>query len=402
MSLALQKALSLLVLIAIGYFLKSKINGKEQLQGIKTLILSLALPATIFVALLKTELSKDLIALPILALAFNLLLLGLSWLFLPILGIERNSPAFRSLLMMIPSLAPGLSCFPIISEYLGEQPVAWAALGDLGNKIFVLILLYLLAMRWYYRSNPEQNVSQKDKLKDLGKSLLSEPVNMVLIVALICLSMGWHLDRLPAFSQDVVLKVSAMMTPLVLLFIGLSVQLNWAQLRLIGNILCLRAGLTFLLSALFLALVPGLSVEMAMLVIVFPQSAASFWPFAHISSVHLLETTEGPSNPRFTFDPGLALNFVALSLPFSTILILGIFTYGNSLAHSWPLFMLGSIFCAISLVPMVFKRLFSLFVKAYPVPISAKKSRLAKFSRIFSQTADSDFSEVKKSSMLRQ
>ncbi len=357
MSLALQKALSLLVLIAIGYFLKSKIKGKEQLNGIKTLILSLALPATIFVALLKTELSRELIALPILALVFNLLLLGMSCLLLPMLGIERNSPAFRSLLMMVPSLAPGLSCFPIVSEYLGEQPVAWAALGDLGNKIFVLILLYLLAMRWYYHSHPEQNVSQKAKLKDLGKSLLNEPVNLVLIGALVCMSLGWHLDNLPAFSQDIVLKISAMMTPLVLLFIGISVQLNWTQLKLIGNILCLRAGLTFLLSALFLALFPQLSPEAAMLAIVFPQSAASFWPFAHVSSVHAMESSGDQHNPHFTFDPGLALNFVALSLPFSTLLILSVCTYGKGVAQPWPLFVLGLVFCGISIATVVIKRL---------------------------------------------
>jgi hypothetical protein len=373
MSLALQKALSLLVLIAIGYFLKSKIKGKEQLNGIKTLILSLALPATIFVALLKTELSRELIALPILALVFNLLLLGMSWLFLPMLGIERKSPAFRSLLMMVPSLAPGLSCFPIISEYLGEQPVAWAALGDLGNKIFVLILLYLLAMRWYYRSHPEQNVSQKAKLKDLGKSLLSEPVNLVLAAALICMSLGWHLDNLPAFSQDIVLKVSAMMTPLVLLFIGISVQLNWAQLKLIGNILCLRAGLTFLLSALFLAFCPQLSPEAAMLAIVFPQSAASFWPFAHVSSVHAMESGENQHHPHFTFDPVLALNFVALSLPFSTLLILGVCTYGKEVAQPWPLLVVGLVFCGISLTAIVFKR----------------------FSNAFNERMSADFSEAK-------
>jgi malate permease and related proteins len=354
MSIALQKALSLLLLIAIGFWLRPKIRGKEQSNGLKVMILSLALPATIFVALLKTEIKAELIYLPFLALGFNLLLYGLSWVLLPSLGVARQTPQFRSLLMMIPSLAPGLSCFPIISEYLGEQPVAWAALGDLGNKIFVLVLLYLLAIRWFYRHNPEHRASNRDKVRDLCKSLLNEPVNLVLIAAWTMLGFGFHLDVLPVFLQDVANKVSGMMTPLVLIFIGLSVQLNWKQLRLIGGILSLRAGLTLLISSVFLAFAPSLSPMAAMLAVVFPQSAASFWPFAHISAVQELEKDR---TEQHTFDVGLALNFVALSLPFSTLLILGICVAGPSFAHPMPLALLGSGLCLAAVIPFVWRRL---------------------------------------------
>ena len=53
-------------------------------------------------------------------------------------------------MMLLPSLAPGLSCFPFIIVYLGDEYLALAALADVGNKIFVLILLYMLAMHWYH------------------------------------------------------------------------------------------------------------------------------------------------------------------------------------------------------------------------------------------------------------
>src|SRR5688572_32866153 len=74
MNSAIVKTLSLLLMIVIGFLLRNKIKSKDQKEGIKTLILSLALPATIFIALLKIEFEPSMIFIPILALAFNLIL----------------------------------------------------------------------------------------------------------------------------------------------------------------------------------------------------------------------------------------------------------------------------------------------------------------------------------------
>lgn len=355
MNIALQKALALLVLIAIGLLLKPKIKSKEQADGLKIIILSLALPATIFIALLKTEVHLELISLPILALAFNVVLFGLSYLLLPYMGIGRGTPEFRTLLMMIPSLAPGLSCFPILAEYQGDQAVAWAALGDLGNKIFVLVLLYLLAMRWYYRFFPSENVSTSAKVKDLLLTLLREPVNLVLIFALTFMGMGWHLNNLPEFVQDVVTKIGAVMTPLVLLYIGISVQPRWRELRMIGGILLLRAGVTLLISGIFLAIAPAMSPAAAILAVVFPQSAVSFWPFAHIASVHALEADKKASGR--IFNPNLALNFIALSLPFSTLLILVVCTIGVPATQPLTLGFAGILMVGLALLPPLLRRI---------------------------------------------
>jgi hypothetical protein len=355
MNIALQKAIALLALIVIGLLLKPKIKTKEQAEGIKAIILSLALPATIFIALLKTEIQAELISLPVLALGFNLLLFGLCYTLLPVLGIDRQTAEFRTLLLMIPSLAPGLSCFPILAEYQGDQAVAWAALGDLGNKVFVLILLYLLAMRWYYRFFPSENVSTRAKVKDLLLTLLREPVNLVLVFALSFLALGWHLDRLPGFVQDVVQKVAAVMTPLVLLYIGVSVQPRWGELRMIGGILLLRAGLSLLISGLFLSFAPALSPAGAILAVVFPQSAASFWPFAHIASIHAMETDK--KGTTRIFNPGLALNFIALSLPFSTLLILVVCTIGAPATQPLGLGFAGILMVMAALLPVVLRRI---------------------------------------------
>ena len=73
MNYALQKTLELLLIIGLGLLLQKKV-AKDDLKGIKTLILSVALPATIFVALLKIELKGSLLIFPLMALVFNFIM----------------------------------------------------------------------------------------------------------------------------------------------------------------------------------------------------------------------------------------------------------------------------------------------------------------------------------------
>lgn len=340
MNLAVQKTLSLILLIFIGVLLKKKIKGKEQLAGIKEIILSLALPATIFVALLKVEVKSSMLLLPLFALVANFSLLAFSRYVLPfVYGKKWDDPDMRTLLLLLPSFAPGLSCFPFITEFLGEEGLAFAALADIGNKVFVLIFLYLLAMHWFYQFQKNNLNQVENRIKGLLSSMIKEPVNLVIFAAIIMLSLGWNMVNLPAFLQEGITKISFIMTPLVLLFIGLAVNVDWRSFLDLGAILLMRSGFSFLISALFIMLIPGLSKVFILFLVVFPQSACSFWPFAHISTVFSIEQKQGLSFN--TFDTGLALNVLALSLPLSTAIILGVFSFPETFSSTPYLFGIG-------------------------------------------------------------
>ncbi|MEM7511664.1 MAG: permease, partial [Bacteroidota bacterium] len=321
MSLALQKTLSILLLIGIGILMKKKIKQKEQLGGIKTLILSIALPATIFIALLKINIEPELFMLPIMALGFNLIMFGLAYMVLPKLGVSKMGADHKTLIMLFGSLAPGLSCFPFIVEYLGEETLAWAALADVGNKVYGLILLYMIAMHWYLSIHQkDQKVSSKEKIKSLLLSLIKEPINMVLVVGLLFLSFGLTLTSLPEFIQQSVKWMSNLMTPMILLFIGLAVKVRKGDFNKIICMLFLRSGFAFLLSAAAISVIPNLPPLAILVMVCFPQSSTSFWPFAHMAAVQELEG-KNPEKPR-TFNLELALTVLAFSLPFSTITIM--------------------------------------------------------------------------------
>src|SRR3990170_731094 len=308
MNSAVIKTISLLLMIAIGYLLRSKIKSKDQKEGIKTLILSLALPATIFIALLKIDFEPTMIFIPILALGFNLIL----YLLVDRLPLQSlfNVPLsqYRTVILLLPSLAPGLSCFPFILEYSGELPFAMAALGDIGNKIFVLIISYTIAMKWYFDKHSTTVRGTSSKLKDLMKTMAEEPVNLVIITAIVMLSLGLNFESLPDFVTMNVDRLSIMMTPLVLLFIGISMKLTRQQAKIILSFLFFRSGVAFLLSSVLLLLLPPQDIGITLLIIVFPQSACSFWPFAHMASVGELENKSAVPTKDKIFDLEFAMN----------------------------------------------------------------------------------------------
>lgn len=339
--------ISLLLLIVVGYIFRGKIKSKEQRDGIRTMILGLALPATIFIALLKINFTFELIIVPVLALGFNVVVYVLvsKLPMRPVFNIPQTQ--YRALILLIPSLAPGLSCFPFILEYSGEGTVAVAALADLGNKIFVLIIAYIIAMRWYMEINKFENQNRSVRLKGLFISLVNEPVNAVIVVAIAMLCLGLNYDSMPAFLKMSIDKISLMMTPLVLLFIGVSIKLTLHQVKTIFSFLFFRSSIAFFVSGALLLLLPVTDLATALLIVVFPQSACSFWPYAHMASVN--EMGKGEK----TFDLDFAMNVLACSMPFSVVLILIVYASGDFFASSSHIFSLAGVFLFLAVIPIL-------------------------------------------------
>lgn len=364
MSDALQKAFTLLLLIVLGLVLRSKFKNKQQTDGIKEMVLSVALPSTIFIALMKVTVDSKLIIVPALTLVFNFFMYFITPLALSFFGVEKDSPTGRTLVMLLPSLAPGLSCFPFIAEFLGQESVAMAAMGDVGNKFFVLIFLYVVALNMFLKNAKSEEANLSTKIKSLLLNLVKEPINIIIASALILLSLGVSFKSLPAIIADMFDKTSAMMTPLVLIFIGLAVQLKQRKKRLISSLLIFRAGVTMLFSAAVISVLGIHDPTMVLLAVAIPLSSASFWPFAHISAFNLREENSGLPKERRTFDAELAVLVLAFSLPFSTLLILGILSAGTFFAHLPTLIITGLIFIGIGIIPNLIGKASVKFSKA--------------------------------------
>lgn len=332
--------------------MRYRISKKSEIKGVKALILDVALPATIFIALLKIEIRQELLLLPLMALAMNALMIAGGMVSLKFIGLSRKGKKFRTIMMLFPSFAPGLSCFPFLIEFFGDEALALAAFADVGNKLFVLLILYLVAMRWYYqRIGKDENQSNSNqKLKALLLKLVSEPINIVLILGLLFLSFGINLDSFPVFIKSSFERMSLMMTPLILLFIGLSINISRKSFSLIFQVLMWRTAFALLISSVFLLFMPlHTSFTILVLIVVFPLSSCSFWPYAHMSSV---ESLEGKKSQSSTFDTRLGLNLMAFSLPLSTMIIITVCSNAEIFVAPATTFACSVLFMSLGLIPV--------------------------------------------------
>lgn len=356
MNNAVATTLSLFLLIILGFTLRSKFSTDREKEGIKILILSVALPAMIFVGLQKVEFTIDVLAFPVCALVFNWLAFYFTDVIAILFRLSKNDPARRTMKMLIPSLAPGLTCFPFLLEYFGEATMANAAIADVGNKVFVLIILYLLALSLYQSTLDSQKITETSRIKSLVKSLFYEPVNVVIIVGIAMISMDLRYEQFPQFLQMTIDYTSMIMTPLVLMYIGLSVKLNWKQIKTIWSALLMRSAFAFMCSAALLMVLKVDDPLLAVLIVLFPQSSCSFWPYAHMHVMNKLSAENGGKEPIFDID--LAMNIMAFSLPLSTVIILSLSTYGVKIANPALVFKLGLVLFLVTLVPAAVAWLF--------------------------------------------
>lgn len=356
MALALEKTLSIALFLFLGFLIRRKFANQEQVNGIKNMILTIALPATIFVALLGVEIKLTMLVYPLIALVFNFLLYALTPIVLKIFAINSQSAEARSIKLLFPSLAPGLSCFPFILEFLGEEELAIAALADIGNKFFVLIFLYLIALNIFMRiTGNQEEVRGRSKLKSLLISMAKEPINLVILLALALLTFGVQLDALPAFLSTTLGRMGGMMTPLVLLFIGIAVKVQKKKLINMLGLLATRAGVTLLISGLLIMIFGLDDSSLILLAVVFPLSSCSFWPFAHMAAFNAKQDSASKKSDR-AFDLDYAVLLLACSLPFSTLLILGVLASGSLFVDTTIIFLLSIFLILIGTLPALLRR----------------------------------------------
>ena len=355
MDFALEKSISLVLFIVIGILLKKRISKADEVNGLKHLILTLALPATIFIALLKINIDDDLLVLPFMALLLNIALFYISPLILAFIGISKGTPQANTARLLIPSLAPGLSCFPFILEFLGDGYLAKAAMADLGNKFFVLFVLYLVALKWFYRRNTREDSPAHKRLVSLFKTMITEPVNMFIIAALILLGLGINFESLPSYISSTLNRLSLIMTPVVLLFIGLAIKIRKRQFVPIFSLLLLRSAVVLFIAVAVVSLLNITLRTDILFILAFSLSACSFWPFAHIAGIRAKE--KELHSKEHTFDPNMALSILALSLPMSVLLILSIFTFQDNFTEIRTLLILACALLALGVLPSGIKKI---------------------------------------------
>ena len=326
------------LLITLGFILKHKFKKQSFKTGLKIYILNIALPATIFISIINFEISSNFLLYPLIALFFNIIIFAITPLILKIAKIS-DSKKKRTLLMLLPSFAPGLSCFPIINDFLGSEALAKASIIDFGNKFFVLLFLFFIAIRLHNLNQNNAIYNRRKSIKPMLKNFLYEPINIIIFVAIIFLWTGNTITNLPNLLIDFFSKISNTLTPVVLIFIGLSIILKRDVVMDIIPLLLLRSGICLLILTFLLQLTGYGFYTETKLFLILSISSVSFWPFAHMTFVNNIEKDIDKRNK--TFDIKFGLNFLAYSLPFSTTLILFLFSNDSFLSNAINLYLIS-------------------------------------------------------------
>lgn len=354
------KAIALGLLIAIGYALKRKFPDPNSIKTLRSLILNVALPATIFLSTLSIDTDLNLALLPSFAIAINLTLLIVGFgLVYGLMG-ENSRPQVRTLALLFPSLAPGLTLYPFIEQFLGRDGLAWAALADVGNKLFVLVGLYILALVWYQRSQidpdqagqPHQAPKKSAQCVEILRFLVTEPVNVAIVAGLGLAYFHVTPESLPPAIFSAIDRLANCSTPLILIYIGLSLKLRSPQLGKTLMILLVRSGVGFLISATAIALLKPTEPEALMLFVALPQASFSLLPLLHAATINqqAAQAQPDPADPFDErpdsastpfFDTDFATTLLARSFLFSISIFMLVFSSGTHFAQPFSLGLAG-------------------------------------------------------------
>tara|TARA_A100000164_G_scaffold273175_1_gene245154 strand:+ start:76 stop:1158 length:1083 start_codon:yes stop_codon:yes gene_type:complete len=341
MSLILSEIVSFFFLIFLGVLLQKKFDKPSRKNGLKDYILNIALPTTVFVSLLSINVQKEYWLYPLVGIIFDVAILICSPFLIKISGLS-SSRKKNTLFLLLPSFAPGLSCFPIINEFLGNEALAKASILDFGNKLFVLLFLFLVAFQLHKNKIQPYGKISKKPLKTIFKNVIREPINIALFLAFSLIFLEYNYENLPNLLISLTDKIKNTLTPIVLIFIGLSLVINKKSIAEIIPILFLRAGLSLFLVNSILLVFGRHSTNDSILYFILALSSASFWPISHMTFINALEKNLGLKNN--TFDIKFALKFLAYSLPFSTITILILMTKDEFLRNTNYLFLISLLF----------------------------------------------------------
>jgi hypothetical protein len=214
--------LLLLVLVAAGYLLRKRgMVGPDAPKDLNQLVFNLALPALIFEALRRSELSWSMLAMPAVAWGTLALWLGLGWALARALRLSREATGGFLLAMAFANTT--FFGYPIVEGLYGRHHLALAIFYDLlGATLAVNTVGMLIATAYGHGAASPGAIARR---------LALFPPVWALAAGL-----ALHGVELPGFLTLVLDRLGAMTVPLIMLSLGMTLRFSsWREdLGLVG------------------------------------------------------------------------------------------------------------------------------------------------------------------------
>jgi hypothetical protein len=317
-SAGVQKTLELAVIAVFGFWLRAKLS-KEDADVVQKLLLTALVPAVTLTSLCSVKVGVD--SLGYLAGGLGLVLLQIAVAHIvsnTVFGFDPKKMTKKALdlrrtaAMEMGTMAPALSVFAFVTEFVGPAFTGLAALIDLPCKAYMLIFMPSVLKAKASRVAPEAPAASGSAMKALVAQL-QDPFNASIIagVLLSVLFQGGAIAKL-GFVGSALKSLAAAQTPVLFLLIGLKLSIEGATPTLCGVLLLLRQGLVMMAVKTFLLFSGIRSPQMQLLITLASQAATSVVGFGQINKAK--DRGDEGYSTDFAFD------IIGISFPLTIIL----------------------------------------------------------------------------------
>ena len=240
------KAFPVIALITTGVVLeKTAFISAEAVKGMKKLIMNLALPCLLFLILLDADLQADYLWGSVAVFITCLLAFSLGFLFKKI---WKSSNAF--FLAVYSSFVTGVIGYPLFISTFGAEHLYRLAILDIGNLIFIFIVLATFLDKVGCNQTGRKRMSLKDQVKHIVKSPFLISMFLGILVSMLGGRTFFHTNPATAASLTAAGMLAEITLPLILLVIGYELHFDLKQLLVPLPAVLLRIGMMLLLAYL--------------------------------------------------------------------------------------------------------------------------------------------------------
>jgi hypothetical protein len=313
-----QKTLELAVITAFGFWLRTKLTTKDA-GVVQKLLLSALVPAVIFTSLCSVKVGID--SLSFVAGGLGLVLLQNIVGHLAaytVFGFKTATMSKKALslrrtaVMEMGTMAPALSVFAFVTEFVGPAFTGLAALIDLPMKAYMLLVMPSVLKAKASKAADAPAASGGGWVKGV-LAQLQDPFNASIIagITLSVIFKGEAMAKL-GFAGTAFKSLAAAQTPVLFLLIGLKLSIEGATPNLCGVLLLLRQGLVMMAVKTFLLLSGIQSVQIQLLITLASQAATSV--------VGLGQITKAKDRGDEGYNTDFAFDIIGISFPLTILL----------------------------------------------------------------------------------
>lgn len=315
----IQKILELATISLFGLLARDLLDGK----ALTALLLKALVPAVILMSLAGLSISPETLSFVGAGLLLVLCQIAAGHISSRVLlgGEPSRAVARRTSAVQLSTMAPVLSVFAFIREFVGEASAGHAALVDLPSKAYMLLLLpFALSLGGAAasRASPADGEARRARVPSLKERALgvarelADPFNAAILAGLAMALTGTRVADL-GFAGNAVQTLASAQTPVLFLLIGMKFKLTGARASFCVALLFLRHGLLALATTALLRFASINDAGTRLAAVLCSQAAASIVGFGQISAAQA-------KRPSLGYDPALAFEIAGLSFPLTIIL----------------------------------------------------------------------------------